>query len=682
MTISKTEYMVRVIPVVFAVMVALLVLPHAAEAGFKSYYAPGIYNFLVPAGVTQLLVSGSGVGGTGGLSYLSPFDGRNYSGGGGGSAGSVINKAIPVVAGSTYQVIVGGGSGTSFGSLVTLTNGQNATNEVGGNGGTPNGVRGSDGDSVLSATVPPPGDFQVPGGSGANSTFASGGNAGYIGYDVMGDCQVDPGGTGSAGSGGGGGGFCHWSGRDFDSPGGSGGEGFLELSWTDTGVGTIAVSTNLASASWTITGPATLNGSGLSQTYSSQPVGSYTITWNPVAGYNTPAPQTLPPLTNGGTITFNGGIYSPATASCNLPWGGTVAHGGTVAAYQSPSVVSPASCVSESRVCNNGTLSGTYTNQSCTTITNGACGSANGSSYASQPATNLCSAGNIAWTDATAADGTYNWNCAGINGGTTASCVANKVSFACSARPANSTFYAGDDTSLAANTASTYNVANTAAKCEFICNANYWWNGGACVLPDLTAVNSGPVANASFTTAQAITFTGIAQNSAAAPIIEGGWGDLEIDWGANGSQDANYNAFGGAQLGAFAQSQGKTLSYSFAPGTVPVGTHQYRFNVDVTNSLSESSEANRSPWVKFSVTAPAATGCDWVSVVQGGHPCDNGVCDVYPCDISGNVDNAYSCTNSNAGEVVLCGAGGNGFYTRNSCSCPTATVNLFFEKRQ
>jgi hypothetical protein len=52
-------------------------------------------------------------------------------------------------------------------------------------------------------------------------------------------------------------------------------------------------------------------------------------------------------------------------ASCTLPWGGTIAHGASVTAYQSPSVPASSSCVSESRSCNNGSLSGSYTFASC-----------------------------------------------------------------------------------------------------------------------------------------------------------------------------------------------------------------------------------------------------------------------------------------------------------------------------
>lgn len=51
--------------------------------------------------------------------------------------------------------------------------------------------------------------------------------------------------------------------------------------------------------------------------------------------------------------------------SCSLPWGGTVAHKESIAAYSSASVNCGASCTPETRTCNDGQLSGSFTNQSC-----------------------------------------------------------------------------------------------------------------------------------------------------------------------------------------------------------------------------------------------------------------------------------------------------------------------------
>ena len=86
-----------------------------------------------------------------------------------------------------------------------------------------------------------------------------------------------------------------------------------------------------------------------------------------------------PPLTANTTYTLTcSGAISPAAtksvtvqvgspASCPLPWGGSLASGSSVTAYQTSSVIAPAACssVAETRICTNGSLSGSYTNQSC-----------------------------------------------------------------------------------------------------------------------------------------------------------------------------------------------------------------------------------------------------------------------------------------------------------------------------
>ena len=58
--------------------------------------------------------------------------------------------------------------------------------------------------------------------------------------------------------------------------------------------------------------------------------------------------------------------------TCTLD-GQTITHGNAVMAYQSASVAFGNTCISESRTCNNGTLSGSYTNSSCTVSEGASC---------------------------------------------------------------------------------------------------------------------------------------------------------------------------------------------------------------------------------------------------------------------------------------------------------------------
>ncbi|MGK2849243.1 MAG: hypothetical protein ACSLEX_04250, partial [Minisyncoccota bacterium] len=133
------------------------------------------------------------------------------------------------------------------------------------------------------------------------------------------------------------------------------------------------------------------------------------------------------------------GAYGGSTSSCNMyvacdvPWGGTIDHQASVKAYKTASVPAGSTCLSENRRCNNGALSGSYTNQSCTV-----------DSAVTPP----------------------------------------PVSFSCTGTlPANASSYTNDMTGLSANTPYTYTATNTTAKCEFACNAGYTWNGSACTPP-------------------------------------------------------------------------------------------------------------------------------------------------------------------------------------------------------
>jgi uncharacterized repeat protein (TIGR03803 family) len=90
------------------------------------------------------------------------------------------------------------------------------------------------------------------------------------------------------------------------------GDGTIFSLSVGTSTGTIEASTNLAEASFTITGPATYNGSGTSFSQANAPTGTYIITFDSVAGYDTPASQTKALAANS-TIAFTG-IYTAQLA--------------------------------------------------------------------------------------------------------------------------------------------------------------------------------------------------------------------------------------------------------------------------------------------------------------------------------------------------------------------------------
>jgi Tfp pilus assembly protein PilV len=68
------------------------------------------------------------------------------------------------------------------------------------------------------------------------------------------------------------------------------------------------------------------------------------------------------------SVCVGGGCTGAPSADCTLPWGGTIVSGNSTTAYQSAAVPFGSSCLSQTRTCSNGTLSGTYTNQSCSVL--------------------------------------------------------------------------------------------------------------------------------------------------------------------------------------------------------------------------------------------------------------------------------------------------------------------------
>jgi hypothetical protein len=82
-------------------------------------------------------------------------------------------------------------------------------------------------------------------------------------------------------------------------------------------VGTVNVSSNIAGASFNISGPASISGSGMSNSYPNRPTGTYTIVWNAVAGYTTPA-STSSSLTAGSSISLTGNYVAVPAPTVTL----------------------------------------------------------------------------------------------------------------------------------------------------------------------------------------------------------------------------------------------------------------------------------------------------------------------------------------------------------------------------
>ncbi len=147
---------------------------------------PGTFQFVVPTGVSRLLIELWGGGGGGGDGYmLGTSNSANGSGGGGGGYGKGVYS---VTAGTSYTVVVGVGGGsqqpggtTSVGALISATGGLPGTNgefvllagytlPVGGSSSAPINITGATGVWQNINTYPGAGGSAGCGGSGGNGS--------------------------------------------------------------------------------------------------------------------------------------------------------------------------------------------------------------------------------------------------------------------------------------------------------------------------------------------------------------------------------------------------------------------------------------------------------------------------------------------------------------------------------
>lgn len=133
----------------------------------------------------------------------------------------------------------------------------------------------------------------------------------------------------------------------------------------------------------------TLSGTYTNQTCTVSPPSSCILPWGGALAHGASVNAYANAGSCGGTCTpqtrtcFNGtlsGTYtsptcSSACASCNLPWGGTIVHGGSTTAYGYNSVPYGSNCNSyvQVRSCSNGTLSGTYQYGTCSVAAPASC---------------------------------------------------------------------------------------------------------------------------------------------------------------------------------------------------------------------------------------------------------------------------------------------------------------------
>jgi hypothetical protein len=134
---------------------------------------------------------------------------------------------------------------------------------------------------------------------------------------------------------------------------------------------------------------------------------------------------------SGLTITFNsGGSITTGPLSGVTTWSGvyTVGAGQTSPALAIASITGTITDGASNSTANPVVPAGQNIGDAKNIVipVNGACGSANGGTFTTAPADNLCNPGTAGSVNGSGS-GPWSWSCAGTNGGTTADCSANKL---------------------------------------------------------------------------------------------------------------------------------------------------------------------------------------------------------------------------------------------------------------
>lgn len=257
-------------------------------------------------------------------------------------------------------------------------------------------------------------------------------------------------------------------------------------------------------------------------------------------GWNTSSTGSGTSYTSGASYTANASatLYAQwSGATCSLPWGGMLTSGSSVTAYVASSVTSPSTCTSQTRTCSNGTLSGTYTNQTCT------------------------------------------------------------VGYVCTGSvPPNANLCANDDTGLSTNTARTVVSNCSSPKCQYTCASGYTLSSGSCVpstysytfnsnggTPTYSAASGiagSTVSNPGSPTRSGYTFTG--WSPALPTTMPSGGGSSAAQWSVNPTATISAS---NCTISTGASSCNSTVSWSSSNVSVP----RVSLNSDSAFSTSASS---------------------------------------------------------------------------------------------
>jgi hypothetical protein len=323
------------------------------EECIQAFTSHGSHVWTVPEGVDEVdvLVVGGGGGGAG-------SDGNR---GGGGAGGLIFKPNHSVSSGSEIIVNIGlggarqtsnttgnNGDNSQFDNLIALGGGAGGGWELnGGNGGSGGGTSGRS-DNY--------------GGDGLQSEQS--GDSGIFGFGNRGGHSISSSGTNAVSTGGGGAGESAIDGENINMTSNPGGDGLNEVEIDGVIYNFVQIfgydyGERIDDEIWFAGGGAgnerdsgSFGGKGGGGNSGEAGMGN-------TGGGGSPS-------TSAGEAGGSGVViikYTISSEPCSLPWGGEITHGQSVTAYRFNDACS--NCESEERVCSDGTLSGSYQNQTC-----------------------------------------------------------------------------------------------------------------------------------------------------------------------------------------------------------------------------------------------------------------------------------------------------------------------------
>ncbi len=416
----------------------------------------------------------------------------------------------------------------------------------------------------------------------------------------------------------------------------------------------------------------------------------------------------------GGTVAWQckgtgGGINdscsaSRAVATCNLPWGGTIADGASVTAYQTALVAQPTTCSSETRSCSNGVLSGSYTNQACTATTatftalpaSIAYGGKATLTWASSNATS-CTAGGP-WSNLTPPTGnslngsglsnpitsatTFTFYCTGAAGNT------NTISQTVTPSAPPTVSISADKTAVVSGSTATltWNPSNVTS-----CTASGTWSGSLATVPNSTQTVTPPLGTNTYTitcaNAAGTTATDSVIISSVVPPVGGnlhgyawsygtGWLSFNSDTGSSPtSYGVSVNTSTGALSGYAWSSNVGWISFN-AADTASCPTAPCAATINLVNGKATG-------WARALATGGGTPWSGWIHLSDASWAPGVSM-DLSTGDFSGyawgttylgyiNFGKIAGTGNGVTGPVLVCG---NGAINPPTCNQFVPTVNL------